>query len=73
MAPAANLDRRALSGDAIDRAVAQASIAARKEYVRFGHPMPVWQDGRLLWVSPQELAQLDSVGDTLGAGAAVTS
>src|SRR5947209_4466173 len=36
MAPAANLDRRALSGDAIDRAVAQASIAARKEYVRFG-------------------------------------
>ena len=51
--------RLAPEGDAIDRAVEKATRAAHREYVRFGHPMPVWRDGHLVWLSAADLTHLD--------------
>jgi hypothetical protein len=61
MAEVRDLKRMFVQDEAIDRAVRQAARAARAEYIRFGHAMPVWRDGRLVWVSAAELAQLDDL------------
>jgi hypothetical protein len=62
-----DLTRVVVEDEAVDRAVRQAARAARAEYIRFGHAMPVWRDGRLAWVSAAELAQLDDL-DAVDAG-----
>lgn len=49
--------------EVIDRALAEAARAARREYVRWGHAMPVWRDGRLAWVSADVLARLERERD----------
>ena len=62
MAEVRNLNRTVVDDEAVDRAVHEAVRAARAEYIRFGHAMPVWRDGRLAWVSAVDLAQLDDLG-----------
>jgi hypothetical protein len=42
-------------GSAIDQAVRRAGLAARREYARAGLSMPVWCNGRVVWVEPEDL------------------
>lgn len=67
MAEVRDRKRMVVEDEAVDRAVRQAARTARAEYIRFGHAMPVWRDGRLVWVSAAELAQLDDL-DAADAG-----
>jgi hypothetical protein len=55
MAEPRDIGRLFAEGTAIDRAIARAAAAARREYVRLGRPMPVWQDGRLVWLPPERI------------------
>jgi hypothetical protein len=41
-------------------ALRRAAVAARREYVLHGLSMPVWREGALVWVAPQELELGDS-------------
>ena len=40
-------------------ALRQAAMAARREYVLRGLPMPVWRDGALVWLVAHELELRD--------------
>jgi hypothetical protein len=39
----------------ITRALARAAAAARREHKLLGHPLPVWRDGRVEWVPPEQI------------------
>ena len=66
-------ERLASEAEVMNRAVAQAARAAHGEYVRFGHPIPVWREGHLVWVSAADLVQLDTVDGGPIAGPAGSS
>jgi hypothetical protein len=42
-------------GSAIDAALAEAAVAARREALAWGQPLIVWQDGRVVEVPPEDL------------------
>lgn len=50
-------DAKALFADGreIDTALAKAVRAALLEHKRAGNPIAVWQDGRVVWIPPQEI------------------
>jgi hypothetical protein len=53
---------------AVDEALRQAAMAARREYVRAGLSMPVWRSGRLEWIEPTELKQYQADGYAANRG-----
>jgi hypothetical protein len=55
-----DLDRVFDDGVVIEEALARAALEARREYVRLGRPMPVWQEGRVVWIPAAELDVRDS-------------
>lgn len=42
-------------GTPIDEALARAAAAARRHARLLGHPLPVWRDGRVTWLSPHQI------------------
>lgn len=50
-----NIDELFRQGDPIDRAMRMAARDARLLHKRMGQPMPVWQDGRTVWIPPEEI------------------
>lgn len=50
-------DAKALFADGreIDAALAQAVREAILEHKRAGNPIAVWQDGRVVWIPPEEI------------------
>lgn len=42
-------------GRLIDRAVELAARDAVLLHKRMGKPMPVWRDGRTVWIQPEEI------------------
>lgn len=58
MAEPNDLDRLFAEGTAIDAAFQRAAAAARAEYLRLGRAMPVWQDGRVVWLRPEQIEQV---------------
>jgi hypothetical protein len=44
-----------LDYDAIDAAVARATMDAVVNHARLGFAVPEWQDGRVVWVPPAEV------------------
>ena len=49
-------------GSEIDEALHEAARQAREAHKRAGLPMPVWRDGKTVWLAPDEID-----GDGLGA------
>ena len=49
-------------GREIDAAIAKAVREAILEHKRAGNPIAVWQDGRVVWIPPDEIA-VDEPGD----------
>jgi len=41
-------------GSLIDQAILEAAWEAFRVHKRAGHPLAVWRDGRVQWVSPKE-------------------
>lgn len=50
-------DAKALFADGreIDAALARAVRKALLEHKRAGNPIAVWQDGRVVWIPPEEI------------------
>jgi hypothetical protein len=53
--PTNDIDRLFEVGTEIDQAVARAARKARESHRRAGLPLPVWRDGRTVWVAAEEL------------------
>jgi hypothetical protein len=58
--------RQAVDNGAVEDALWRAAASAQRAYVRAGLSMPVWRDGRLVWIEPAELEQYDA--ETSGEG-----
>jgi hypothetical protein len=41
-------------GVLIDKAMINAAWEALRTHKRAGHPLAIWKDGRVQWVSPEE-------------------
>lgn len=41
-------------GSLIDEAMRKAAKEALKVHKRAGHPLAIWRDGRVQWVTPEE-------------------
>ena len=41
-------------GSLIDEAMRKAAREALRIHKRAGHPLAIWRDGRVQWVSPEE-------------------
>jgi hypothetical protein len=48
-------NRLFIEGTVVDEALRRAAAAARSEYIRHERSMPVWRDGRLVWIPYEEL------------------
>jgi hypothetical protein len=44
-------------GSLIDEAMKKAALEALRIHKRAGHPLAIWRDGRVQWVSPEEFEQ----------------
>jgi hypothetical protein len=42
-------------GRAIDEALLRAAAEARRLHKTLGHPMASWQDGKVVWIQPEDL------------------
>lgn len=42
-------------GRAIDEALREAARDARRLHKALGNPMATWQDGRVVWVQPEDI------------------
>jgi len=51
---------QAIANGAVEAALRRAAESARRVYVRAGLSLPVWRDGHLLWIEPDELEQYDA-------------
>ena len=50
-----NIDELFRRGDPIDRAVRMATRDALLLHKRMERPVPVWRDGRTVWIPPEEI------------------
>ena len=50
-----NIDALFEDGREIDAAIAKAVREAILEHKRAGNPIAVWQDGRVVWIPPDEI------------------
>lgn len=48
-------NRLLFDGDRIDSALRAAVRAAVQDHKRAGNPIAVWRDGRVVWLSPEEI------------------
>jgi hypothetical protein len=39
----------------VQRALERAAAAARREHKLLGLPMPIWQEGRVVWLAPEQI------------------
>jgi hypothetical protein len=42
-------------GREIDEALLRAAREARRLHKGLGHPMAIWQDGKVVWVQPEDI------------------
>lgn len=49
------LDELFKDGRAIDEALKEAARDARRLHKALGNPMATWQDGRVVWVQPEDI------------------
>ena len=52
-------------GDPVDRAIVAAHAEAVRRHRQLGAPMVVWRDGRVVEVSPHEIAIPEETGGSL--------
>ena len=53
-----------LDGTLIDEAMKKAAREALALYKRAGVPVPVWRDGKIVWIRPEDIGLPDE-GDSL--------
>jgi hypothetical protein len=51
-----DIDALFADGREIDAAIAKAVREAVLQHKRAGNPIAVWQDGRVVWIPPEEIA-----------------
>ena len=51
----ATIDELFEDGRAIDQALLDAARDARLLHKAFGRPMATWQDGRVVWIQPDDI------------------
>jgi hypothetical protein len=63
--------RRNVSVDDRTRAIQSAVRDALREHALLGHPICIWQDGQVVWLSPEEtLEELRRTAPETGIGPA---
>ena len=50
-----DIDRIFEEGTLVDRAFDRAIRAALKMHKRAGNPVPIWKDGRVVWIPPDKI------------------
>ncbi len=50
-----DIERLFEHGTEIDEALGRAAQQARKAHVDAGLPLPVWRDGKTVWLEPDEI------------------
>lgn len=58
--PPANIHQLFEQGTEIDKALGRAARQAREAHKRAGLPLPVWRDGRTVWLTPEEIDEGNS-------------
>lgn len=53
-----------LDGTAVQRAFRQSWIKTLDRHKRFGNPIVVWQDGKVVWIPAEEIQIPESIEDT---------
>ncbi len=59
MTKGTDISQRIRDRKLVQAALARAARAARRLYVREGLSMPVWRDGALVWLTPEQLEACD--------------
>jgi len=54
-APPRNITEIFLKGSPIDEAIRKAAREAILAHKREGLPVPVWKDGKTVWIPPEEI------------------
>ncbi len=60
--PPRDIHRLFEQGTEIDRALSEAARQAREAHKRAGLPMPVWRDGKTVWLAPEEIEAVEPEG-----------
>ena len=69
----ADFDAVLSDNDRIDAALKRAAREAALTHARLGRPLPQWRDGKVVWVTPEEIFTrygLDANGKPLANGRA---
>ncbi len=53
--PPRDIRRLFEQGTEIGKALSEAARQAREAHKRAGLPMPVWRDGKTVWLAPEEI------------------
>ncbi len=57
-------DERVQDVTVVEEALARAVGDALRYHKRAGNPVPEWRDGKVCWLSPEEIPDLEASGDT---------
>ena len=57
-----DIERFFEDGTEIDEALGRAAQQARKAHVDAGLPLPIWRDGKTVWLEPEEIERMGEEG-----------